>query len=88
MVEQEGHGVREDFAQLLCQSSTRKRGLGNHCSDKNSVDLSGNATLQAADDLSLGFAFLRAPDDVSSGTLIPAHSLCGYDVQRTIWVWV
>src|SRR6266536_3394862 len=37
------------------------------------VDLAGDVTLQAADDLGLGFPFSRAPLDVGAGGRVGAH---------------
>ena len=38
------------------------------------VDLSGDVSLEAADDFAFGFAFVEAAFDVVAGGFVPAHA--------------
>ena len=52
------------------------------------VDLAGNVSLEAADDLLLGFALGGPLCDISSGALIASHTADGDHVQRSVGVAV
>jgi hypothetical protein len=73
-------GSRRDVALALWP---RRRGSG-AASDQHTVNLPGEVTLEAADDLSLALAFRGAPRDVLLRATISAHPSQADHVQSSV----